>query len=89
MKDYHHLSDFHSPEARSLYESYLKAKDELNVVASRLESKRDAYAAASARKREELQVDLTVLEADYEALIEEVSTLEKRARNTEIEFLSK
>jgi len=89
MKDYHHLSDFHSPEARKLFESCLKAKDELSVVASKLDTKRDAYATASASKRDDLAAELLILEADYDALTEEVATLEKQARNTEKTFLSK
>ena len=89
MKDYHHLSDFHSNEARKLYESYLRANDELSIVAAKLESKRDAYSSATPRKREELATELTILEADYDALTEEVVSLEKRARNVEKTFLSK
>ena len=89
LKDYHHLSDFHSADARKLYESYLKAKEELAALEAKLESKRDAYAIASARKREDLAAELTILETDYDALVEKVATLEKRARNTEKTFLSK
>lgn len=89
MKDYHHLSDFHSPEARKLFESYLKAKDELAVIAAKLDSKRDAYAAAPASKREDMTTELLILEADYDALTEDVTKLEKQARNTEKNFLSK
>ena len=89
LKDYHHLSDFHSAEARGLYESYLKTKQELSVVASKLESKREAYTTATPKKREELAEELTILEADYDALAEEVVSLEKRARNVEKTFLSK
>jgi len=89
FKDYHHLSDFKSPEARKLYENFLQAKDDLNIIASRLENKRDAYAAASAKKRESLAHELIMLEAEYEALIEKVATLETQARSVEKEFLSK
>lgn len=89
MKDYHHLTDFHSPEARKFFESYLKAKNELDIVAAKLDNKRDAYATASASKRDDLAAELLILEADYDTLTEEVIKLEKQARNTEKTFLSK
>ena len=89
MKDYHRLSDFHSLEARKLFETYLKKLEERNAISAKLDSKRNAYAEASARKRKDRAAELIILEADYDALEEEIHSLEKRVRNTEITFLSK
>ncbi|MBR4778580.1 MAG: hypothetical protein IK011_01675, partial [Bacteroidaceae bacterium] len=86
---YHRLTDFHNPEARKAYERFLAAREEQAVLEARLESLRDEYAAATARRREGMKADILKLEADYDKLTAELATLEKRARNLEKEFLSK
>ena len=89
LSDYHRLTDFHNPEARKAYERFLAAREEQAVLEARLESLRDEYAAATARRREGMKADILKLEADYDKLTAELATLEKRARNLEKEFLSK
>ena len=89
LSDYHRLTDFHSPDARKTYERFLEAREELASLTARLESQRDEYADAPARRRESMAAGILKLEEDVANLTAEVATLEKRARNLEKEFLSK
>lgn len=87
--DYHNLDDFHSTEAKSLYEQCLTARNESEATAADLQQKRNLWSSYSGEKRAALGEEIRELEKRQMQLIEDAASLEKRARNEEKTFLSK
>ena len=87
--DYHNLTDFHSPEARSLYEQCLTSRNEAAVIEGDLQHKRDRWASSPKQSRTDLADEIRQLETRQMQLIETAASLEKQARNEEKTVLSK
>lgn len=87
--DYHTLSDFHSPEAKSLYEQCLTCRNELTAIDQELQHKRSQWVSAAKNSHGELGDEIRQLEQRQIQLVEDAASLELKARNEEKTFLSK
>jgi len=80
---YHHLSDFKSNQARSLFSQALGLEDQLKVLNEELSGKRDQYAGGNSAN-ETLVRSIIALEKETESLFREIEKLQWQARNEEI-----
>ena len=87
--DYHRLADFHSPEAKDLYQQCLVCQDELTAIDKQLEEKRAQWTTASQAARASLGDEIRQLEQQQIEQTEKAASLEYQARNAEKQYLSK
>lgn len=87
--DYHTLSDFRSPEAEKLYEQCLTYRNELTYINDELQKKRNQWASAAKGSRAALGDEIRQLEERQIKLAEDAASLERHARNEEINTISK
>lgn len=83
---YTRFSDFKSQKAASLCREWLKVQAELQTTQTELDKKRAAFHNASRQQRQSMRQSLLTLEQEYERLVIEVREMEKKVRNTEIEY---
>ena len=76
--------EYHSIEAKSLYQSLLKEQNSLDIVNSRLELLRQKYHQANANERRQMKSEILKLEEDAIQLYANVKQLDKATRNAEI-----
>ena len=76
--------EYHSIEAKSLYQSLLKEQNSLDIVNSRLEQLRQKYHMANANERRQMKSEILKLEEDAIKLYANVKRLDKATRNAEI-----
>ncbi len=84
---YHQQSDFHSPQAKSLFNKYRQAAKELEQQQTELNKLRETYATAGEGKKTELTPLILKLEKQIDQLVEETKKLTIEARNTEVQTL--
>ena len=84
--DYHHIDDFKSPEARQLYIDWQNKVKSLNQLTLQLEERRTQYTRATKSERESMTEELLRMEQQHEQLETEVSGMEMKIRNTEINY---
>jgi len=89
LTDYHKVSDFRSPEARSLFTSWQQLKVTYASDKEQLKALRDRFATAS--DNEKAQLRERILPLEQRVLDEEtrIDADEIRIRNTEIEHISR
>ena len=76
--------EYHSIEAKSLYQSLLKEQNSLDIVNSHLEQLRQKYHMANANERRQMKSEILKLEEDAIKLYANVKRLDKATRNAEI-----
>ena len=76
--------EYHSIEAKSLYQKLLKEQNSLDIVNSRLEQLRHKYHMANANERRQMKSEILKLEEDAIQLNAKVKQLDKATRNAEI-----
>ena len=84
---YHQQSDFHSPQAKSLFNKYRQAAKELEQQQTELNKLRETYATAGEGKKAELTPLILKLEKQIDQLVEETKKLTIEARNAEVQTL--
>ena len=84
LKDCHEASDFHRPEARTLFEEYLSKCNELSALRSDLEKKREAYASANAAARLDISKEILEMEKREMELEKILPETAKRIRSLEL-----
>jgi tetratricopeptide (TPR) repeat protein len=84
---YYTWEDFKSPEARDFYEKRLGLDKQIEALNSRLEELRTAYAEGNRTRKEQLKPTILQAEEQLYALLQQPPSLEKRARNAEINHL--
>ncbi len=85
---YYRYSDFKSEEARTLCRQWVKDCDELERMEEDLETRRMTYSQSSPQEKARMKDSLLQFEQEYEKTVVEVKEMEKRVRNTEIQFLN-
>ena len=83
---YTRYSDFKSRKAEALCREWVKKNVELKSAESKLSAMRTKYHNASRMQRQFMRDSLLQLEQEYERLVIEVRDMEKKVRNTEIEY---
>ena len=76
--------EYHSQEAKLLYQKLLKEQNSLDIVNSRLEQLRQKYHKANAGERSQMKSEILKLEEDAIVLNANVKKLDKATRNAEI-----
>ena len=76
--------EYHSQEAKLLYQKLLKEQNSLDIVNSRLEQLRQKYHKANAGERSQMKSEILKLEEDAIQLYANVKKLDKATRNAEI-----
>jgi tetratricopeptide (TPR) repeat protein len=84
---YYTWEDFKSPEARSFYEKWVNLNRQINEFSEKLNELRHAYAQGNRAGKEQLKSTILRAEEQLYTLLQEPATLEKRARNAEINHL--
>jgi hypothetical protein len=80
---YHHLSDFKSSKARSLFSEALGLTSQLKVLNEELSDKRDQYAGGNSGN-DTMGRSILALEKETESLFMQIERLQLQARNEEI-----
>ena len=76
--------EYHSQEAKLLYQKLLNEQNSLDIVNSRLEQLRQKYHKANAGERSQMKSEILKLEEDAIQLYANVKKLDKATRNAEI-----
>ena len=76
--------EYHSQEAKLLYQKLLKEQNSLDIVNSRLEQLRQKYHKANTGERSQMKSEILKLEEDAIVLNANVKKLDKATRNAEI-----
>ena len=76
--------EYHSQEAKLLYQKLLKEQNSLDIVNSRLEQLRQKYHKANDSERSQMKSEILKLEEDAIQLYANVKKLDKATRNAEI-----
>ena len=76
--------EYHSQEAKLLYQKLLNEQNSLDIVNSRLEQLRQKYHKANAGERSQMKSEILKLEEDAIVLNANVKKLDKATRNAEI-----
>ncbi|MDR1557201.1 MAG: tetratricopeptide repeat protein, partial [Tannerellaceae bacterium] len=86
---YYTWEDIKSPEARSLYEKRLSLDKQITELTERLDQLRRSYAEGSRAQKERLKTSILQAEEHLYSLLQQPASLEKRARNAEINHLKR
>ncbi|MDD2437122.1 MAG: tetratricopeptide repeat protein [Massilibacteroides sp.] len=84
---YYRLAEIKSDEARNTYEKALSIKKQIQEVKNRLKQARTTYSKAEKSSRNQIAAAILKDEQLLENLLSQPFTLEKVARNTEIQYL--
>jgi len=76
--------EFHSKEAKALYQKLLSAQSSLDIVNARLDQLRQEYHQANTSKRRQMKSEILKLEDEALQLNASVKQLDKATRNAEI-----
>lgn len=76
--------EFHSKEAKALYQKLLSAQNSLDIVNARLDQLRQEYHQANTSKRRQMKSEILKLEDEALQLNASVKQLDKATRNAEI-----
>jgi hypothetical protein len=76
--------EFHSKEAKALYQKLLSAQSSLDMVNARLDQLRQEYHQANTSKRRQMKSEILKLEDEALQLNASVKQLDKATRNAEI-----
>ncbi len=85
---YYTLNEFKSPEARNFYEKSLAIDKQIKEMEGRLNNLRTSYAKAAKGSQEQLKETILKAEAELYNLYGQPESLEKDARNAEINLLN-
>lgn len=89
LTDYHSADDFCSDEARAIFTEWKSMSAQLRSDKEKLQQQRDKWSDSNNRQREGMRQELLKLESEVEQLERKMLEAEIKARNTEIEFLSR
>ena len=82
-------NDFRSPDSKKLFKQFVEMKGMLDTRETKLEQLRAQYANANLAKRQSLVPQITATESEVAQLRIDLKTVEKKIRNTEIEYISR
>jgi len=85
---YYTLHEFKSPEARNIYEKYIAVNKQIKEMESKLDNLRTSYSKAAQGSREQLKTTILKAERELYNLYGQPESLEKDARNAEINYLN-
>ena len=86
---YYTLDEIKSPEAKKLYEKALTIHKQINNLESKLDKLRTSYIKGNQSKRDQLKPTILNAEEQLDELYGQPEDWEKKARNTEINYLKK
>lgn len=89
FSDYHHIDDFKSPKARQLFTDWQSKSNAFNKLTEQLEGLRSQYSNATKSERANMTETILQMEQKHEQLELELSTMEMKIRNTEINHIEK
>ncbi|MDH6356796.1 tetratricopeptide repeat protein [Parabacteroides sp. PF5-9] len=84
---YYTLEEIKSPEARNQYEKVVALRKQITEQQEKLEGLRQSYTTGNAARKDQLRATILQAESLLEGLLVQPRELEKKARNTEINFL--
>ncbi|MDR1919605.1 MAG: tetratricopeptide repeat protein [Tannerellaceae bacterium] len=84
---YYSWEDFKSSEARSFYEKWVNLNKQISEFSDKLKALRQAYAQGNRAGKEQLKSTILQAEEQLYSLLQEPASLEKKARNAEINHL--
>ncbi len=85
---YYRYADFKSEEARNLCRQWVKDLAGMQRMETELNAKRETYSKSSQQEKARMKSALLQLEQEYEKNVVDTKEMEKRVRNTEIQFLN-
>lgn len=83
-KTYYEMSDFKSPQARQMFQSYQTLSKKHKELAKQLDNLRTKYATGSATEKKALRDTILTLENQVQQMETECLTLAKQIRNLEL-----
>jgi len=83
---YYSSADFKSPAARKNYSQWLELKKDYTHTAKQLRERREKYHSIAKSSRPQLEKNILELEQKYAQLQNEIHTIEKKIRNSEMSF---
>ena len=86
---YYTLDEIKSPEAKKLYQKVIALRKQIQQQTDKLESLRTNYHKGNSSKKEQLTPTILQAEQQLDELLTQPEEWEKKARNTEVLFLSK
>ena len=86
---YYILDDIQSPEAKKLYQKVIALRKQIQQQTDRLETLRTNYHKGNSGKKEQLTPTILQTEQQLDELLPQPDEWEKKARNAEVQFLSK
>ena len=84
---YYKLDQIKSPEARSYYEKVVSLNKQIKELNDKLADLRASYSSGNSAKKEQLKPTILNAEEQLNNLLSQPEGLEKKARNTEINYL--
>ena len=84
---YYKLDDIKSPEAKSYYGKVVSLNKQIKELNDRLADLRASYSSGNSAKKEQLKPAILEAEEQLNSLLDQPEELEKKARNTEINYL--
>ncbi|MGM9797746.1 MAG: tetratricopeptide repeat protein [Parabacteroides sp.] len=86
---YYILDDIQNPEAKKLYQKVIALRKQIQQQTDRLETLRTNYHKGNSGKKEQLTPTILQAEQQLDELLPQPDEWEKKARNAEVQFLSK
>ena len=86
---YYILDEIQSPEAKKLYQKVIALRKQIQQQTDRLETLRTNYHTGNSGKKEQLTPTILQAEQQLDELLPQPDEWEKKARNAEVQFLSK
>ena len=86
---YYILDEIQSPEAKKLYQKVIALRKQIQQQTDRLETLRTNYHKGNSGKKEQLTPTILQTEQQLDELLPQPDEWEKKARNAEVQFLSK
>lgn len=84
---YYKLDDIKSPEAKSYYGKVVSLNKQIKELNDKLADLRASYSSGNSAKKEQLKPAILEAEEQLNSLLDQPEELEKKARNTEINYL--
>ena len=84
---YYKLDEIKSPEAKSYYEKVVSLNKQIKELNEKLADLRASYSSGNSAKKEQLKPTILEAEEQLNNLLSQPDELEKKARNTEINYL--
>ena len=86
---YYILEDIQSPDAKKFYQKAIALRKQIQQQTDKLEELRSNYHQGNISKKKQLTPAILQAEQQLDELLPQPDVWEKRARNTEVLFLSK